>query len=404
MRPAFLGLIVVLAIAPNTTAQNMPDPSQMAGVPLPAPGLAAGTVTVRVMRERIGNNVADQPVTLKSGATTRTAKTDAQGRAQFIEIPAGTMVVAATTLDGETLTSQEFPVPATGGVRVALIGGLQAAAARERTAAEAAAKEPARPGIVVFGGETRIILEFQDDNLQVFYLLDIQNAARTPIDIGGPLVIDLPTGAAGAALMQGSSALAGVQGDRVTVRGPFPPGSTPVQVGFAFPNSRDTLTIAQSWPAAMDELFVAVEKIGDMRMTSPQFSAQREAESNGQKFLMATGPRLEAGSVLAFTLSGLPHRPTTLRTAGLGLAVAILAIGLWAALCAAPAKRGQAAQLAARREKLFTDLVALEKQQRAGKIEPARYASRRQALVAQLEKVLGELDRAPSGGGADVAA
>src|SRR5687767_10365876 len=179
MRHILRGLLVVLAIAPAAPAQNMPDPSQMAGVPLPAPELAAGTVTVRVMREQIGNNIAGQLVTLKSGATTNTAKTDAQGRAQFIEIPAGTMVVASTTVDGETLTSQEFPVPATGGVRVALIAGLQAAAARARTAAEAAAKEPARPGIVVLGGETRIILEFQDDNLQVFYLLDIQNAART---------------------------------------------------------------------------------------------------------------------------------------------------------------------------------------------------------------------------------
>ena len=57
-------------------------------------------------------------------------------------------------------------------------------AARETAEAEAAAKAPARAGIVVFGGDSRVIFEFQDDNLQVFYLLDIVNGARTPIDGG----------------------------------------------------------------------------------------------------------------------------------------------------------------------------------------------------------------------------
>ncbi len=83
----------------------------------------------------------------------------------------------------------------------------------EKAAAEAAAKEPARPGVVEIGPESRIILEYQDDNLTVFYLLEIVNNARTPIDIGGPLLIRLPTGAAGASMMQGSSPNASAQGD-----------------------------------------------------------------------------------------------------------------------------------------------------------------------------------------------
>ena len=43
--------------------------------------------------------------------------------------------------------------------------------------------------MVEIGPESRIILEYQDDNLTVFYLLEIVNNARTPIDIGGPLLI-----------------------------------------------------------------------------------------------------------------------------------------------------------------------------------------------------------------------
>ena len=83
----------------------MPDPSAIAGTPLPAPELPDATVTVRVVRERMGNNVAGQAVTLTIGKDKRTVKTDAQGRAQFDGLTAGVTVQATTTVDGETLTS-----------------------------------------------------------------------------------------------------------------------------------------------------------------------------------------------------------------------------------------------------------------------------------------------------------
>src|SRR5690349_23654514 len=105
----------------------MPDPSAIAGTPLPAPELPDRTVTVRVVRERMGNNIAGQDVTLTVGQDKRTVKTDAQGRAQFDKIAPGTQVQATTTVDGETLTSQQFAVPGNGGVRVALISGIEAA-------------------------------------------------------------------------------------------------------------------------------------------------------------------------------------------------------------------------------------------------------------------------------------
>ena len=123
----------------------MPDPSAIAGTPLPAPELPDRTVTVRVVRERMGNNIAGQAVTLKVGSDTRTGKTDAQGRAQFDGLTAGALVQATTVVDGETLTSQEFPVPAQGGVRVALIAGI-AAAGREREDRGRSRRPRSRPG------------------------------------------------------------------------------------------------------------------------------------------------------------------------------------------------------------------------------------------------------------------
>ena len=81
-------------------------------------------------------------------------------------------------------------------------------------------------------------MEFRDDALQVFYVLDILNNARTRVDIGGPLIIDLPTGAGGASVLEGSSPTATVSGDRLTVTGPFAPGITSVQVGFQLRHDR----------------------------------------------------------------------------------------------------------------------------------------------------------------------
>jgi hypothetical protein len=391
-------------VASSMSAQQMPDPSQMAGRPLPAPELATGMVSVRLVRERMGNNIANHPVTLRAGERTLNATTDAQGRAQFGDVPAGTQITVEAVVDGETLRSQEFAVPPSGGTRVALIAGLEAAAARERAAAEEAARQPARPGVVVFGGETRIILEFQDDNLQVFYLLDIVNNARSPIDIGNPMYIEFPEGATGAGAMDGSSPLGMVQGDRLRLNGPFPPGTTQVQIGYRYPYSGSTATLVQRWPAAIEQLFVAAERVGDLRIASTQFSQQQEASAGGAPFLMATGPRLNAGDTLTISLSGLPHRSTLMRDVGLGAAAMILAVGLWMAFRGHPDRPDQTAELTKRREKLFADLVTLESQRQQGQVDERRYAARRQSLVAQLERVMGELDRGPSGSGEDVAA
>lgn len=389
----WLAILAIAVAIPAYGQVNMPDPSAIAGQPLPAPELPNATVSVRVVRERMGNNVAGHDVTLNVGNTPRTAKTDAQGRAQFEGIPPGTVVQATTTVDGEALTSQPFSVPGTGGVRVALIAGIATAAAREKAAAEAAAREPARPGVVEFGPESRVVIEFQDDTLTVFYLLEVVNNARTPIDIGGPLLIELPTGAAGPSVMQGSSPNVSVRGDLLTITGPFPPGVTPAQVGFTLPQARSSTTIRQTWPAAMAQVFVGVEKIGNINMTSPNLTGTREMQTeNGAVFIMGTGGRINAGQELVINLTGVPAHDNTPRNAVLALVVVIFAVGAWLALTPGNAQAAQDEQLRARKEKLLSQVAALEGKRRAGKLSPSEEA-RLQRATNELERVIAELDR-----------
>jgi len=372
----------------------MPDASAIAGTPLPAPELPDATVTVRVLRERMGNNIAGQSVTLKVGSASRTGTTDEQGRAQFDGIAAGTQVQASATVDGELLTSQEFPVPAKGGVRVALISGIQRVAEAEKAAAAAAAKEPARSGVVEFGSESRIIFEFQNDTLTVFYLLEVVNTARTPIDIGGPILMELPTGASGVSMMQGSSPSASVRGDILTITGPFTPGKTLAQVGFSLPQAGAATVVEQKWPVALGQLFVAAEKVGAMELSSPQLTDTRDMTTEGQVFIMGTGGRLNAGDTLIVKLSGMPAHSHLPRNIALGAAALVFAVGVWMAMSPAAARASEDAKLETRRERLLAEVVALERKRQQKPLSVSE-DGRLQRLTSDLEKIMAALDLGP---------
>ena len=391
---------------------NMPDPSLIHGRAIPAPELPNGTVTVRVVREAIGNNMAGEEVRVTAGGAMWTARTDDQGRAEFTDLPSGSDARAESTVGGEQLVSEPFTVPSSGGLRVILVAGLKEAAARAQAEAAAAAAAPPVQGVVVLGPNSRVLMEFSDDTLQVFYVLDILNNARRRVDIGGPLIIDLPTGAGGASVLQGSSPTATVSGDRITVTGPFAPGNTSVQVGFQLRHDRPDLTVQQAWPVPLEQLTVAVEKVGALSISSPQFSTVGEVRSEtGTPFLLASGPALAAGSTLTLRLSNLPVHSRTPRIVALGLAATIIGLGAWLAFGARSVVREPRPRLIERRGSLLAELAGLEKhrQQRGGGLSgpPPPKETRRQRILAELEQVYGELDEAharPRGGGEDVAA
>jgi hypothetical protein len=233
--------VFVLVLRPSSFvpsyAQEMPDPSQIHGRALQAPELSDGTVTVRVVREAIGNDAPGQTVEVTVGNATQQGVTDEQGRATFSGLAAGE-AVARVTVDGEALVSQPFPVPTKGGLRVILVAGMARAEARKKLEAEQAAAAPAVKGVVVLGENSRIILEFNNDALTAFYVLEIVNTARTRVDVGAPIVLELPDVAADASAMEGSSPQATVDGRRVTITGPFATGVTPVQFAFRLCTTR----------------------------------------------------------------------------------------------------------------------------------------------------------------------
>jgi hypothetical protein len=100
---------------------EMPDPKQMSGIPRPVDDLPAGSVSVRLIRGDLSNNITNHPVELHVGSRVETVATDENGRAQFDKLPAGETLRAVAVVDGERLESQEFEVPSTGGIRLMLV-------------------------------------------------------------------------------------------------------------------------------------------------------------------------------------------------------------------------------------------------------------------------------------------
>jgi hypothetical protein len=391
----FLGLLCVLggSSAALLAQFQMPDPKQMAGIPRPVTDLPSGTVSVRLIRGQLSNNITNFPVELHVGSEVRTAKTDDAGRAEFGSLPAGATIKAVAVVDGERLESQEFPAPTQGGIRLILVATDTSKGATADVGAAAV------PGQVVIGGQTRIIVEPGDETVTVYYLLDVMNNARTPVNPQTAFTVDLPSGASSATILEGSSSKATAAGTKVQVAGPFPPGRTLVQAAFQLPGGSASLQIDQRFPATLEQLAVVVKKLGDTKLSSPQIARQQDMTSSGETFIAGTGGSVAAGQPISLTIENLPHHNAVPRWTALGLAGAIVVIGAWLARRPddANARAAERKRLVARREKLFGDLVRLEHERRAGKIADGKYDARRESLLGALEHIYGALDSDDSG-------
>ncbi|HVQ16216.1 MAG TPA: hypothetical protein VMS40_21590, partial [Vicinamibacterales bacterium] len=396
-------------LSTGAQAQDMPDPSLIHGRAIPAPELANGTVTVRVVREAIGNNAPGQQVTVNVGSATRSATTDAQGRAEFHGLPSGgANAIAEVTVDGEKLVSQPFAVPTSGGLRVILVAGIAKAAERKKQEEAAAAAEPPTKGIVVFGGNSRVLMQFNNDALDVYYILEIVNSARARVDFGAPMVIELPPGANGATALEGSSKSATVSEDRITITGPLPSGTTLLQTAFRMPYDDANLTITQKWPAAFQQMIVGVQKVGNLQVQSAQLNQTSEVRTeSGDLFVLGNGPAMPAGGTLTLNLSGLPYHSKMPRRVALTLAGGLLALGAWLAFSSRSRRDESRQTLVARRDTLLGQLAQIESKRRSGAADAEAQGRRRARILVELEQIYGELDEAhpgPQGGGEGVAA
>jgi hypothetical protein len=156
------------------------------------------------------------------------------------------------------------------------------------------------------------------------------------------------------------------------------------------PYGGDSVTIERNLPVTLGRC-PRGERSGSTSSTADV--EPRQVPSEGRTFLVGSGR--STGGTLAFPISA-SRRASWPRWTALVLAVVVLASGAWASLsiggkASAAADRRRALQ--ERRDRLFADLVRIEQEHRAGGLDDARYAVRRRDLVAQLERIYGELDQ-----------
>lgn len=403
---AVLAACVLSIMAAWPALAQFPDISQMSGTPLPSPQLPDGTVSVRVVRESLANNVVGTTVTLLADGAAQTAPTDGEGRAIFSGIRPGTSTEARVTVGDETLSSQAFAMPPAGGIRLILAvglggGGAQASggtaddgpadqgrppgAAAPGDAGDAARGPSAAavpvPGRVVLGAQTRTIVEIIDGGLEVFHVFEIANVAEGPVDVGPPIEFALPAEARTVTLLEGSTSQARVFERKLVVAGPFAPGRTMAQVAYRLSYDGPSATIGVPLPLPMIQTNLIVRLIGDTRVVAPALPQSRVAQAEGRTYWTATGPGLNAGDTLSIALDGLPYHARWPRYTALGLAGVVVLAGVWLvwARPVDPARRR--AELEARRSRLLDHVRQLDG---ADAADPAR-ASRREALLQELE-------------------
>jgi len=365
----------------------MPDPKQMSGIPRPVNDLPSGSISVRLIRGALSNNIINFPVRLQVGDKVLTVKTDDAGRAQFDKVTPGATVKAAADVDGEHLESQEFRAPSQGGVRLMLVATDPAKKANPQAAPVA--------GQVTIANDSRVVMEPGDEVVTVYYLLDISNTAPAPVKPPSVFMFDMPKEAIGTTLMEGSTKQASVQGTRVRIEGAFPPGNTSLQIGFELPARSGDVNITQKFPADLEHLAVVVKKVGDATLSSPQITRQQDFPVADAVYIAGTGGKIPAGQPIAIEVTGLPHHSAVPSSIALVLALAIVVGGVWASTRVDDETNARAAdrkKLLAKRDKLFNDLVRLESDRRSGRADDRRYATRREEIVAALEHVYGALD------------
>ncbi len=332
------------------------------------PSLPLGTIEVSAVDES-GQPLAGKTVELgqvRAGGQVDVTRqvTTADGTARFVGIAdakSASQIGAAVVMQHGALRlgTDGFGIPTDGGVKVQL-------RVPQRTA---------DPSVITIGPGGRLILQLHDDSVGFIESLPLENTSDKLFDPGvGGVEIRLPSEFVNAEGAEGEHKIEIRKGIGVAVHGIIPPhrpqadpnrkSPDEITFGFVMPFTGSTRDFAQTFPTGLGEFTFITDQIAGLTIDSTQITGRQEREVGAKKYWLMRGESIPPGGTLRFTVRGLPAPDKTGRIVAGFLALALIGVAIvFARQGGAGEKKGTTGdrdKLVQRREKLFSELVAIE--------------------------------------------
>jgi hypothetical protein len=257
--------------------------------------------------------------------------------------------------------------------------------------------------VLRFDNRSKMIITLGEDALEVMEAFVFKNVSEKIFDPGPQgLMVPLAEGAESAKEIEGGIPIEVHSSEGlVAVKAPIPPNRAAVfaqqiRMGFfLLAKGSSRVELRQPLPFGLESPFFIVPAAANLTLSAPGLRAAGErTDGQGNPVKVYEMNDLTPGSVLTLTVSGLPALDHTARNLAAGLCLLMIAgavvLGRKPGGPARPA--ADVDKLADRREKLFAELVNLERTRREGGAS-APLTERRQELVTKLEGVYRELGR-----------
>ncbi len=339
----------------------------------------------------------------------------------------GAKIVVRELLGG---TTHEGKLEGTGGMLTARLQGLPTGPDRVYVAELLGGAHRSSPFMLSpHAGARRIIIAYdqlllaiqggaQPEEQKMWFELSITvaNLGPSPIETGTDgLLLPLAAGFRSPVIREEQSSFSIVPGEGVRHVGAIPPGQVTVTVQFALEAKEGRVAFEMPAPLGMYQSQIAIAKgPGTVVTSGPENTTpQVRRADDGREYFMLTNFTVAPGESLRFAIAGLPvpaawqgwvkglAAVAVLLLVGMAFAAALRRPPAAAAGRARPAASVESArrELSSRREKLFAELVALERARQAQRIDDDAFAAHRRSIMAKLVLVHRELDDLEGNGG-----
>lgn len=203
------------------------------------------------------------------------------------------------------------------------------------------------------------------------------------------LVIELPKGYKGAIIApQDQKEVSVATGEGFRILRPIPPGGRKFRAGFSMPIENGSVDWKFKLPMGAWNSVMRIRQTPGMSVKLPKgLTGATQMATTGEPWFIIENITIERKQPFSMTISGFPAEAQWKIWAPriIGVLVLMMVLGGLAFALLARERRGPDTDNAARREKLMTELVELEKRG----IETSRDRNRREQLIDELERTWG---------------